>query len=67
MGPVHLALACLLDQPDDPWFVVSDEQTSARTDATSTGCVSMSKPSLADKINLLEKTLSFTQLLGSHL
>ncbi len=31
MGPVHLALACLLDQPDDPWFVVSDEPTDART------------------------------------
>jgi hypothetical protein len=31
VGPVHLALACLLDQPDDPWFVVSDEQTSAQT------------------------------------
>jgi hypothetical protein len=31
VGPVHLALACLLDQPDDPWFVVSDEQTSAMT------------------------------------
>ena len=31
VGPVSLALACLLEQPDDPWFVVSDEQTSART------------------------------------
>ena len=31
MGPVHLALACLLDQPDDPWFVVSDEPTDPRT------------------------------------
>ena len=31
VGPVHLALACLLDQPDDPWFVVSDEPTDART------------------------------------
>jgi Transposase DDE domain len=31
VGPVSLALACLLDQPDDPWFVVSDEQTSAQT------------------------------------
>jgi hypothetical protein len=31
VGPVHLALATLADQPDDPWFVVSDEQTSART------------------------------------
>jgi hypothetical protein len=30
-GPVHLALACLLDQPDDPWFVVSDEPTNAKT------------------------------------
>ncbi len=31
VGPVHLALACLLDQPGDPWFVVSDEPTNART------------------------------------
>ena len=31
VGPVSLALACQLEQPDDPWFVVSDEQTSART------------------------------------
>jgi hypothetical protein len=31
VGPVSLALACLLDQPDDPWFVVSDEPTDART------------------------------------
>jgi len=31
VGPVHLALACLLDQPDDPWFVVSDEPTDAQT------------------------------------
>ena len=31
IGPVHLALACLLDHPDDPWFVVSDEPTDART------------------------------------
>jgi hypothetical protein len=31
VGPVHLALACLLDQPDDPWFVASDEPTDART------------------------------------
>jgi hypothetical protein len=31
IGPVHLALACLLDQPDDPWFVVSDEPTDAVT------------------------------------
>ncbi len=30
VGPVHLALACLLNQPDDPWFVVSDEPTDAR-------------------------------------
>jgi hypothetical protein len=30
-GPVSLALACLLDQADDPWFVASDEQTSAQT------------------------------------
>jgi hypothetical protein len=31
VGPVHLALTCLLEQPDDPWFVVSDEPTDART------------------------------------
>jgi hypothetical protein len=31
VGPVHLALTCLFDQPDDPWFVVSDEPTNART------------------------------------
>ena len=31
VGPVHLALTCLLDQPNDPWFVVSDEPTNART------------------------------------
>ncbi len=31
VGPVHLALACLLNQPDDPWFVVSDEFTDAQT------------------------------------
>jgi hypothetical protein len=31
VGPVHLVLACLLDQPDDPWFVVSNEPTNAQT------------------------------------
>lgn len=31
VGPVHLALASLLDAPDDPWFVASDELTDART------------------------------------
>jgi hypothetical protein len=31
VGPVHLALVCLLDQPDDPWFVVSDEPTNGET------------------------------------
>jgi hypothetical protein len=31
IGPVHLALTCLLEQPGDPWFVVSDEPTDART------------------------------------
>ena len=31
VGPVSLALARLLDQPDDPWFVVSDEPTDAKT------------------------------------
>src|SRR6266704_235287 len=31
VGPVHLALACLLDSPDDPWFVVCDEPTQTQT------------------------------------
>jgi hypothetical protein len=31
VGPVHLALSTLVDRPDDPWFVVSDEPTDART------------------------------------
>jgi hypothetical protein len=31
VGPVHLALACPLDHPRDPWFVASDEPTDART------------------------------------
>jgi hypothetical protein len=31
VGPVSLALACLLEQPDNPWFVVSDEPTDAKT------------------------------------
>jgi Transposase DDE domain len=31
VGPVSLALTRLLEQPDDPWFIVSDEQASART------------------------------------
>jgi hypothetical protein len=31
VGPVSLAIACLLEQPDDPWFVVSDESTNAQT------------------------------------
>jgi len=31
VGPVHLALSCQLEQPDDPWFVVSDEPTTAQT------------------------------------
>jgi hypothetical protein len=31
VGPVSLALACLLEQPDDPWFVASSEPTDART------------------------------------
>ncbi len=31
VGPVSLALACLLERPDDPWYVVSDEPTDART------------------------------------
>jgi hypothetical protein len=31
VGPVYLALACLLDAPDDLWFVGSDEPTDAQT------------------------------------
>src|SRR6266566_3934911 len=31
IGPVHLALACPLNHPDDPWFVASDELTNAQT------------------------------------
>jgi hypothetical protein len=31
VGPVSLALACLLEQLDDPWFVVSDEPADAKT------------------------------------
>ncbi len=31
VGPVHLALVALVDQPNDPWFVVSDEPTDAKT------------------------------------
>jgi hypothetical protein len=31
VGPVHLALASLLGQLDDLWFVVSDEPTDAKT------------------------------------
>ncbi|TMC17241.1 MAG: hypothetical protein E6J34_18980 [Chloroflexi bacterium] len=31
VGPVSLALTCLLDHSDDPWFVASSEQTSAKT------------------------------------
>ncbi len=31
VGPAHLALACPLDHPDDPWFVASDEPTNAKT------------------------------------
>ncbi len=31
VGPVHLALACPVDSPDDPWFVVSDEPTDVKT------------------------------------
>jgi hypothetical protein len=29
--PIHLALACLLDQPDDPWYVASSEPANAKT------------------------------------
>jgi hypothetical protein len=31
IGPVHRALSCLLEHPDDPWFVASSEPTTART------------------------------------
>jgi hypothetical protein len=31
VGPVHLALACLLEQPDDSWFVASSEPTDEAT------------------------------------
>ncbi len=31
IGPVSLALAALLEQPDDPWFVVSSEPTDEAT------------------------------------
>ncbi len=31
VGPVSLALTCPLQQPDDPWFVASDEPTDAKT------------------------------------
>ncbi len=31
VGPVHLALACPQDQPDDPRYVVSDEPTDLNT------------------------------------
>jgi len=31
VGPAHLALACPLDHPDDPWYVASDELTTIRT------------------------------------
>gem|GEM_PF-6975049 len=49
VGPVHLALACLLDQPDDPWFVGSSEPTDARPDGTSTACASTLNPAFAMK------------------
>ena len=31
VGPIHLALACSIEHPDDPWFVASDEPTDAQT------------------------------------
>jgi hypothetical protein len=31
LGPVHLALASLVESRDDPWFVVSDELTGPET------------------------------------
>ncbi len=43
VGPAHLALSCLPEQPDNSWFVGSSEPTTARTDATSTVCALASK------------------------
>ena len=31
IGPLHLAVAVPQDQPDDPWYVVSDEPTDLKT------------------------------------
>lgn len=31
VGPVHLALACPFEHPDDPWYVASHEPASAST------------------------------------
>jgi hypothetical protein len=31
IGPVHLALACPPDQPNDPWYIASDEPTDLPT------------------------------------
>lgn len=31
VGPLHLALARPADQPDDPWYIVSDEPTDLHT------------------------------------
>ena len=31
LGSVHLALPCPQDQPDEPWYVVSDEPTDLNT------------------------------------
>jgi hypothetical protein len=31
IGPLYLALACPEEQPDDPWYIVSDEPTDVKT------------------------------------
>ena len=31
IGPVHLALATPIDQPNDPWYIVSDEPSDVQT------------------------------------
>ncbi len=31
VGPAHVALACPEDQPDDPWYIASDEPTDLKT------------------------------------
>ena len=31
VGPAHVALACPEDQPDDPWYIASDEPADLKT------------------------------------